>query len=124
MTSDIVALVRHRPEISTVVEGMIAFGESLKSYDAGDGAFHLYDAGGRLAVSIETPQLVQVRGEVDRLLGPEMADRVRVPIWWVDVRAAAGVPDAARIARKFADDMVHWQGGAVWPEPPGGEGFR
>lgn len=124
MTSDIVALVRHRPEISTVVEGMIAFGESLEPHDAGDGAFHLYDAGGRLAVSIETPQLVQVQGEVERLLGPEMADRLRMPVWWVDVRAAAGVPDAARIARKFADDMVHWQGGTVWPEPPGGEVFR
>ncbi|MCO6010594.1 hypothetical protein NE236_37120 [Actinoallomurus purpureus] len=122
MTSDIVALVRHQPEISTVVEGMIAFGESLEPYDAGEGAVHLYDAGGRLAVSIETPQLVQVHGEVERLLGAEMADRVRVPIWWVDVRAAAGVPDAARIARRFADDIVHWQGGAVWPGPPGGEG--
>ncbi|WP_433180593.1 hypothetical protein [Actinoallomurus sp. CA-150999] len=121
MTSDIVALVRHQPDISTVIEGMIAFGESLEPYDAGDGAVHLCDSGGRLAVSIETPQLVQVRGELERLLGPELADRVRVPIWWVEVRAAAGVPDAARIARRFADDMVHWQGGTVWAGPPGVE---
>ncbi|MEV5747955.1 hypothetical protein AB0L00_09065 [Actinoallomurus sp. NPDC052308] len=115
MTSDIVALVRHRPEISTVVDGMIAFGESLEPYDAGDGAFHLYDAGGRLTVSIETPQLVEVRGEIERLLGPETAAHVQVPVWWVEVRAAAGIPDAARIARRFADDLVHWQGGAIWP---------
>ncbi|MCO5974658.1 hypothetical protein [Actinoallomurus soli] len=116
MTSDFVALVRHRPEISTVIDGLIAFGESLEPYDAGDGAFHLYDAGGRLAVSIESPQLVEVRGEVERLLGPELAGRVRVPVWWVEVRAAAGVPEAMRIARRFADDLVHWQGGTVWPE--------
>lgn len=125
MTSDFVALVRHRPEISTVIDGMIAFGESLEPYDAGDGAFHLYDAGGRLAVSIETPQLVEVGGEVERLLGPELAGRVRAPVWWVEVRAAAGIPDAARIARRFAADLVHWQGGTVWPEdaaPPTKEG--
>jgi hypothetical protein len=116
LTSDIVALVRHRPEIPTVVDGMIAFGESLEPYDAGDGVVHLYDADGRLVVSIETPQLVEVRGEIERLLGPEPAGRVRVPVWWVEVRAAAGVPDAVRIARKFADDLVHWQGGTIWPE--------
>lgn len=121
MTSDVVALVRHQPDITTVVEGMIAFGESLEFRDAGGGSFHLYDDAGRLAVSIESPRLVHVPGEAERLLGPEMAGRVRPPVWWVEVRAAAGVPDARRIARRFADDIVHWQGGAVWPGPPGEE---
>lgn len=118
MTSDVVALVRNEPDVPTVVEGMIAFGESLELRQAGDGVVHLYDREGRLAVSIEAPELVRVPGEAERLLGPEMANRVRVPIWWVEVRAAAGVPDAMRVARKFADDIVHWQGGTVWP-PPG-----
>lgn len=118
MTSDIVALVRNEPDISTVVEGMIAFGEPLRVREAGLGALHLYDPDGRLAVSIEAPELVRVPGEVERLLGPEMAGRVRLPTWWVEVRAAAGVPDARRIARRFADDIVHWQGGTVWPPPP------
>jgi hypothetical protein len=118
LTSDIVALVRNEPDISTVVEGMIAFGESLRVREAGPGALHLYDSDGRLAVSIEAPELVRVPGEVERLLGPQMAGKVRLPTWWVEVRAAAGVPDAQRIARKFADDIVHWQGGAVWPPPP------
>ena len=121
MTSDVVALVRNQPDIPTVVEGMIAFGESLESREAGDGALHLYDREGRLMVSIEAPELMRVPGEVERLLGPEMAGRVRVPTWWVEVRAAPGVPDARRVARKFADDIVHWQGGTVWPEPPVGE---
>lgn len=121
MTSDIVALVRHRPDIPTVVDGMIAFGESLELQDAGDGAFHLYDGEGRLAVSIEAPELVRVPGEAERLLGPEMAGRVHAPIWWVEVRAAAGVPDAPRVAHRFADDIVHWQGGAVWAGPRGRE---
>jgi hypothetical protein len=118
LTSDIVALVRNEPNISTVVEGMIAFGESLRVREAGTGGLHLYDLDGRLAVSIEAPELVRVPGEVERLLGPQMAGKVRLPTWWVEVRAAAGVPEARRIARRFADDIVHWQGGAVWPPPP------
>lgn len=118
MTSDIVALVRNQPDIPTVVEGMIAFGETLRMSEAGTGAIHLYDADGRLAVSIEAPELVRVPSEVERLLGPQMAAQVRTPTWWVEVRAAAGMPEARRIARKFAEDITHWQGGAVWPPPP------
>ena len=57
MTSDIVALVRNQPDIPTVVEGMIAFGEALRMREAGHGALHLYDSDGRLAVSIEAPEL-------------------------------------------------------------------
>jgi hypothetical protein len=118
LTSDIIALVRNEPDVPTVVEGMIAFGETLRMREAGPGAHHLYDQDGRLAVSIEAPELVRVPGEVERLLGPEMSGTVRLPVWWVEIRAAAGVPDARRIARKFAEDIVHWQGGTLWPPPP------
>ena len=118
MTSDIIALVRNEPDIPTVVEGMIAFGEPLRMRPAGPGAVHLYDPDGRLLISIEAPELVRVPGEIERLLGPQMAGKVRPPTWWVEVRAASGMPEASRIARKFAEDIVHWQGGAVWPPPP------
>jgi hypothetical protein len=118
VTSDIVALVRNQPDIPTVVEGMIAFGEELEMREAGAGAVHLYDSEGRLAVSIEAPQLVHVPGEVERLLGEQPAAKVRLPTWWLEVRAASGVPDARRIARRLADDVVRWQGGTVWPPPP------
>lgn len=118
MTSDIIALVRNEPDVPTVVEGMIAFGESLRTRQAGPGALHLYDPDGRLLVSIEAPELVRVPGEVERLLGPQMAGKVPLPTWWVEIRAASGMPEARRIARKFADDIVHWQGGTVWPPPP------
>jgi hypothetical protein len=118
VTSDIVALVRNQPDIPTVVEGMIAFGEALEMREAGAGALHLYDSEGRLAVAIEAPELVRVPGEIERLLGPRPAAKVRLPAWWVEVRAAPGVPDAQRIARRFADDVVRWQGGTVWPPAP------
>lgn len=114
MSTDIVALLRNEPDIPTVVEGMIAFGEAVELRDAGGGVTHLYDPDGHLLVSIEAPALVQVPGEVERLLGPELRDEIRPPTWWVEVRAAAGLPDAPRVARRFADDIVHWQGGVVW----------
>lgn len=124
MTCDIVALVRNQPDVRTVIDGMVAFGEQLERRDVTGGVTQLYDSSGRLLVSIEVPVLVKVAGEVGRLLGSDQETRAEPPMWWVDVRAAPGLPDAARIARKFADDLVHWQGGVVWtgdlapPQPP------
>ena len=114
MTCDMVALVRNQPDIRNVVDGMVAFGEQVEPREVSGGVTQLYDPAGRLLVSIEIPVRVTVAGEVARLLGSDMAARVEPPLWWVDVRAAAGLPDAERIARKFADDLVHWQGGSVW----------
>jgi hypothetical protein len=113
MTCDIVALVRNQPDIRNVIDGMVAFGERVEPREV-SGVTQLYDPAGRLLVSIEIPVLVQVSGEVARLLGADQAARVEPPLWWVDIRAAVGLPDAERIARKFADDLVHWQGGSVW----------
>jgi hypothetical protein len=122
MTCDIVALVRNQPDVRTVIDGMVAFGERLEPRDVAGGVTQLYDASGRLLVSIELPVPVNVPGEVARLLGSDLAGRVEPPLWWIDIRAAPGLPDAERIARKFADDLVHWQGGAVWTPPgPAGE---
>jgi hypothetical protein len=120
MSCDIVALVRNQPDVRTVIDGMVAVGERLEPRDVSGGVTQLYDAAGRLLVSIEIPVLVAVPGEVARLLGSDQATRVEPPVWWVDIRAAAGVPEAERIARKFADDLVHWQGGAVWTPAPHG----
>ena len=114
MTCDIVALVRNQPDVRAVVDGMVAVGERVEPRDVSGGVTQLYDAAGRLLASIEVPVLVKVAGEVARLLGSDQAARVEAPLWWVDIRAAAGLPDAERIARKFAEDLVHWQGGAVW----------
>jgi hypothetical protein len=120
MTCDIVALVRNQPDVRTVLEGMMAFGERIEPRDVSGGVTQLYDPAGQLLVSIEIPVLVKVPGEVARLLGSDQATRVEPPLWWVDIRAAAGLPDAERIARRFADDLVHWRGGAVWPGSVGG----
>jgi hypothetical protein len=113
MTSDLVALVRNQPDVRAVVEGMIAFGEHLEVEQI-DRATHVRDRVGHLLASIEDPVLVDMSEEIVRLLGPEAAERVRAPVWWLEVRAAVGQTDSMRVARKFLDDLVHWQGGLVW----------
>jgi hypothetical protein len=109
MSHDLVALVRDRPDAAAVLDGMVAMGERLE-VRAHIGAIHVHDEAGRLLVSSATPMYVQVPGEVERRRGVQ----VRLPTWCVNVRAAADPPDAERVARKFADDLVRWQGGTVW----------
>ncbi|WP_231329651.1 hypothetical protein [Actinomadura graeca] len=116
MSSDLVALVRRRPDVHAVADGMIAMGEALELRGGEPEPTLLYDAGGRLLVSIEDAVQVSVPGEIGRLLGAEFAARVVTPVWWVDVRAVADVPEAARLARRFADSLVHWLGGTVYPD--------
>ncbi|WP_169806838.1 hypothetical protein [Actinomadura macra] len=118
MSSDLVALVRRRPDVHAVADGMIAMGERLELRGGEPQPTRLYDAGGRLLVSIEDAVQVSVPGEIGRLLGAEFAARVVAPVWWVDVRAVADVPEAMRVARRFADSLVHWLGGTVYPDGP------
>ncbi|WP_243713413.1 hypothetical protein [Actinomadura sp. 6K520] len=116
MSSDLVALVRRRPDVHAVADGLIAMGEPLELRGGEPEPTLLLDAEGRLLVSIEDAVQVSAQSEIRRLLGPEFADRVTAPIWWVDVRAAADLPDAVRVARRFADSLVHWAGGTVYPD--------
>ncbi|MEV4671078.1 MULTISPECIES: hypothetical protein [Actinomadura] len=116
MSTDLVALVRRDPDVHAVADGMIAMGERLELRGGEPEPTLLYDAEGRLLVSIEDAVHVSAQSEIRRLLGPEFADRVGVPVWWVDVRAVADVPDAMRVARAFADSLVRWLGGIVYPD--------
>lgn len=117
MTCDLVALVRRQPDVHAVVDGLVAMGEPLDVRGGDPDPTLLYDPEGRLLASIEAPVLVSVAGEVRRLLGADIAAQVTPPVWWVDVRAVADLPDGMRVARRFTDALVHWQGGTVWPEP-------
>lgn len=116
MSADLVALVRRRPDVHAVADGMIAMGERLELRGGEPEPTRLYDTDGRLLVSIEDAIQVSAQGEIARLLGAEFAARVVTPVWWVDVRAVGDVPEAVRIARKFADSLVHWLGGTVYPD--------
>ncbi|MEU8798998.1 hypothetical protein [Spirillospora sp. NPDC048819] len=116
MSSDLVALVRRRPDVHAVADGMIAMGEPLELRGGEPEPTLMYDAEGRLLVSIEDAVQVSAQSEIRRLLGAEFADRVTAPVWWVDIRAVADLPDAMRVARRFADSLVHWAGGIVYPD--------
>jgi hypothetical protein len=109
MTLDIVVLAADRPDPAAMLAGMIGRGGTLR-VRVNPGSLHVYDPSGPLLVSVETPVLVQAPGEVERLLGTSAP----VPLWWVDIRAAAHPPEAQTLARRIADELVQRYHGAVW----------
>jgi hypothetical protein len=111
MTYDVVAVVATMPDVRAILAGMAAAGEDLLVGETADGGIiELFDESGNPIVSIEVPVLIQVAGEVERLLGVREA---RVPIWWVEARATAR-DGADVVARAFADELVRRLGGTVW----------
>jgi hypothetical protein len=111
VTYDVVAVVPTMPDVRAILGAMIAAGEHLLVDETADGGIiQLSDDEGNPIVSIEVPVLIQVAGEVERLLGVR---EDRVPIWWVEARATAR-DDADVIARDFATELVRRLGGTVW----------
>lgn len=115
MSHDVIALVRGAPDVRSAVAS-VAAGAGLRMQEGDDQTLRLSAPDGA-QVSVETPQPVQVPGEVERLLDARLAAQVPVPLWWVEARAAAGNPHAPLIARQVADELVRRFGGVVW-EPP------
>ena len=118
MSYDVVALIDGRPSYEDVLAGMLAAGPDWLVRDVSDGAvLQLCDPQGQPLASLEAPILIQVPGEVQRLLGPEVSD-VATPVWWMEVRAAPqdGGPELADL---YAETLVDRLGGQVWkPKPP------
>ncbi|MCX5501502.1 DUF6177 family protein [Streptomyces sp. NBC_00053] len=121
MTKDVIALTRRMPDALSILAGLLAGGPDLLVETAGEGAVvQLCDAEGRPLVSIEVPLLLQVQGEAARLLGPDVEPPGDGPAWWVEARAAAGVPQAEQLAGAFAARLTMLLGGRVWPpDAPG-----
>jgi glucose-6-phosphate dehydrogenase assembly protein OpcA len=112
VTQDVIALTRETPDVRAIVAGLRAAGDEWRVRQDADGAVvQLCDDDGRVLVSIEAPVLVQVPGEVARLLGVD----VPVPVWWVETRSPSGVEIGTVLARRFADEVVRRLGGVVWP---------
>jgi len=115
---DVVALIDGRPSYEDVLAGMVSAGPDWLVRDVSDGAIlQLCDPQGQPLASLEAPILIQVPGEVERLLGPELAD-VEIPVWWMEVRATPqdGAPE---LADRYAATLVERLGGRVWkPAPP------
>ncbi|GAA3235239.1 DUF6177 family protein [Streptomyces lavendulae] len=121
MTKDVIALTERMPDAVSVLAGLLAGGPDLRVETTGEGAVvQLCDAEGRPLVSIEVPLLLQVPGEAGRLLGPGAVPSGDGPAWWIEARAAVGVPLAEQLAGAFAARLTMLLGGRVWPpDAPG-----
>lgn len=121
MTKDVIALTERMPDAPAVLAGLLAGGPDLRVETAGEGAVvQLCDSEGRPLVSIEVPLMLQVPSEASRLLGPGAEPSGDGPAWWVEARAAAGVPRAEQLAGAFAARLTMLLGGRVWPpDAPG-----
>ncbi|TCN38030.1 hypothetical protein EV644_110165 [Kribbella orskensis] len=113
MSYDVVALIDGRPSYKDVLAGMLAAGPDWLVRDVSDGAvLQLCDPEGQPMASLESPILIQVPGEVERLLGPEVSG-VQTPVWWAEVRATPR-EGAAELADRYAATLVERLGGQVW----------
>jgi hypothetical protein len=113
MTYDLVALVDGRPSSDDVLAGLAAAGEELGVRAVSGGAVvQLCGEDNLPLVSIELPLLIQVPGEVERMLGTTVGE-VDTPAWWVEIRATAR--DGAReVAEQYATTLINRLGGKVW----------
>ncbi|MFF9406292.1 DUF6177 family protein [Streptomyces anandii] len=113
MTKDVIALTPAMPDLSTLLAGLHAGGPGLGVGTLADGAVvQLCAPDGRPLVSVEAPILVQVPGEVSRLLGGPVPEG---PVWWTEARASTAVAEAGRLAGSFAGRLATVLGGSVWP---------
>ncbi|MEV5318691.1 DUF6177 family protein [Streptomyces sp. NPDC052687] len=117
MTKDVIALTPTMPDLRTLLAGLYAGGPDLGVNSLAEGAVvQLCAPDGRPLVSVEAPVLVQVPGEIARLLRHPDPDG---PVWWTEARASTAVPEAGRLAGSFAGRLATVLGGTVWPPEAG-----
>ncbi|WP_432015086.1 DUF6177 family protein [Streptomyces cucumeris] len=118
MTKDVITLTQQMPAPLSVLAGLLSGGpDKLVGTTGEDAVVQLCDPQGRPLVSVESPVLVQVAGEAERLLG---ATAPPVPFWWTEARATTGVEEAERLAGTFAARLASLSGGSVWPPEAAG----
>jgi hypothetical protein len=116
VTRDVVALLATAPDVHDVAAALRAAGERFRVRSAAGGAVvQLCDDQGRPLVSIEVPVLVRVPGEVERLLGDQVAGAPAPPLWWVETRAPGTREGAEQLGRRFAEALAARCRGVVWP---------
>ncbi|MDT0569790.1 DUF6177 family protein [Streptomyces sp. DSM 3412] len=112
MTKDVIALTPRMPDVWALMTSLYAGGSDLDLSAAAEGAVvQLHGPGGRPLVSVESPVLVQVPGEAERLLGQSAA----TPYWWTEARASTAVPEAERLAGVVCGRLNALLGGSTWP---------
>ncbi|MFF5264792.1 hypothetical protein ACFY4C_38215 [Actinomadura viridis] len=107
MSREIVALLRERPELDPLLDSLRGKGLAVAEHDS---TTHLFDATGRVLVQLGRPLRIDVPGEVERLLNTPAP----LPVWWVDVRAAATLTEAGPLAQRCAATLIARHGGTLW----------
>jgi hypothetical protein len=120
MSMDVVAVATREPDEEAIAGALMAAGPELwMAGGLGGGVIRLLESeGGRLVVFVETPILIRVPGELERLLGPAFA-HLEPPVWWVEVRAMEDVEGAEVAAVRFAAELSLRLEGEVWMDDPG-----
>jgi hypothetical protein len=119
VTYNVVALTEELPQARSMIRAFKSAHPDLTIRGASRAAVvRLRDEEGRPFVAVETPQIVEAPADVARILGIEVAERITHNTWWVDIRAAADNPRAAEAAHRFAETLVEYHGGFVWPGKP------
>lgn len=113
MTKDVIALTPKMPDVWALMASLYAGGSDLDLSAAADGAVvQLHGPGGRPLVSVESPVLVRVPGEAERLLG---VHDMETPFWWTEARASTAVPEAEKLAGVVCGRLNALLGGSTWP---------
>ncbi len=77
------------------------------------GLLQLCTDDGHALTTIEGPRLVQVPGEVRRLLGIDVPDLPHA-VWWVDAWAPEHSRDGAAVTIRYIQALVALAGGHSW----------
>lgn len=111
MTFDIIALCRRQPDPPTTLAAMLEVGPQLQVNVVDESRLvQLFHPDGRLLLTMEGSRLIQVPGEVQRILGVE----AETPVWWVESRAPGHDPEAEALARRFTRALLTMTGGSSW----------
>jgi len=119
VSKNMVALLKKPLDEEAVAAAMVAAGPDVHATAIGDGgALQLWDReGGQVVALVEAPILVRVPGELERLLGQEVA-HLEPPIWWLEVHASEEVEGSEVPALRFAAELSLRLDGMVWMDDP------
>jgi hypothetical protein len=112
MTVGVIAVCTTRPDVEAEIAALVAAGPDLFVRPGHRSPIlELLDDEEHPVLAVDGPRLVQVPGEVRRLLGASVPDDVE-PVWWVEMRVPSE-RDAAP-AHRLAEQLVQRCGGFVW----------
>lgn len=104
MTTTLTVLCPDAPSAEVLVDCLARTGTDVVLDDATPGYLAVRDVHDTVLFHIETPSLIHVPGEAQRLLD---RDEPPVPYWWLDIHVPASAPQSiCRIAERLAEALI------------------